>query len=199
MAHEKQIALPDDFDALLRRTMAEEPSTALLPRIRERIAMEPVPVFSPWRLAFVAAPGVAALAVILWLGLGPASVSVPSTAPVPSVQQVANSRAAKSPGLTTEAGQKPRVLSSGQAAPTRHVVAKVTAEPVVIVDERQRIALLALMRMVGDGRLTEKAFAQTVPPSIEAIREQVVPVAVAPVEVSPIPTGGVLPNEVERN
>jgi hypothetical protein len=62
----------------------------------------------------------------------------------------------------------------------------------VIVDARQRAALATMFRMVAQGRLTEEAFAQTMPQSTRPIREQVSPVGIAPVEVSPIAVGGVL-------
>lgn len=70
---------------------------------------------------------------------------------------------------------------------------------VVVVDERQQAALATLMRLAGEGRLTDDAFAPRPPQSTDAIRQQVIPVSVAPVEVSPIVVGGVLRMGVERN
>lgn len=64
--------------------------------------------------------------------------------------------------------------------------------PAVIVDERQRAALTMVMQMVSEGRLTDEAFAKTVPLSLQPIEERVVGIAVAPVEVSPLNVGGVL-------
>jgi hypothetical protein len=70
---------------------------------------------------------------------------------------------------------------------------------VVVVDERQQAALAILMRLAGEGRLTDDAFAPRPPQSTDAIRQHVIPVSVAPVEVSPIVVGGVLRMGVERN
>ena len=76
-------------------------------------------------------------------------------------------------------------------------VALVT-EPEVVVDERQRAALITVLRMVQQGRLTEERFANTVPPSLQPIKDRVRRIGVDELAVSPIETGGVLQSGTEK-
>ena len=80
----------------------------------------------------------------------------------------------------------------------RTTPAPATDLPVVIVDGRQREALSTLFRMMDQGRVSGDSFAATIPVSMAPIAEQVGAIVVAPVFVSAIPPGGVLPSEPER-
>ena len=60
----------------------------------------------------------------------------------------------------------------------------------VIVDQRQRTAFIAMMRLVNQGQLTEDSFKNTTPAPVE--------IGVEPVALSPIVVGGVLPPESDR-
>jgi len=204
MAHENHVDLPDDFDALLRQTMSAEPSAEFLPRVRDRIPAQPPRFFSWWRFAVVAGPAAAAaLVLVLWTTPEPALVIIPPAPVAPSAPRVAVTPLEPTVPVIASA-PKPRAVPRWAPArsprtPARVVVPQREAEVVVMVDERQRAALAMLMRLVGDGRLTDEAFAQTTPQSMGAIREQVFPVNVAPVVVSPIAVGGVLWVGAERN
>ena len=200
MAHEKHVDLPDGFDALLRQTMSVEPSGEFLPRVRARIAVAPTRIFCWWRVALVAGPAsLASLAFVVWLTPGPASISGPSLAPPPPRPHVGISKRSDPTPPRIEPAPGPPVASArsrGSAALNPRVTTGVDAArgpaAIVIVDERQRAALSALMRIAAEGKLTEEAFAHTTPQSTDGIRGLVRPVSVAPVEVSPIAVGGVL-------
>ena len=66
----------------------------------------------------------------------------------------------------------------------------------VIVDARQQTAIASVMQLVAEGKLTAESFADTTPQSVDAIREQVLPLIVPPVQVSPFTVGGVLQKEL---
>ena len=185
MAGEKHVDLPDDLDALLRRTMSVDPSPSFLPRVRARIEVERSASISIWRL-LVAAGAAAALLFI--------AVSVRETdAPLPAVPQSPLVRtAAPIPAIVA-----PKAEALPEAAPVRVASAAVRRSPAaavseVIVDERQRSALRTMMQMVSRGDLTGEAFEQTVPQSMQPIGERVAGIVVVPVAVSPIAIGGVL-------
>lgn len=191
MADKQGVELPGDFDALLRHTMAAEPSPAFLPRVRERVREERRPSrwMAPWVLAATAAA--ATLVVALTLPALVGSPAIAPTAPVAPVSRVAN--AALPPPV------QPPAVAAGRVAAVRRAAAVVAASPVVIVDRGQRAALSLYVRLMQQGRLTEEAAAQTVAPSSEPIEAHVLPIAVEPVGVSEISVGGVLQDEVERH
>ncbi|HJR59591.1 MAG TPA: hypothetical protein VJ813_09340 [Vicinamibacterales bacterium] len=199
MAHEKQVDLPDDLEVLLRRAMSVEPSAGFLPRVRERIATaEPRGFLFPWRIAIAAGAVAVALLVAVWPALRP----TPAVAPPAPQGSVARSAEPVSP--PTVPAPEPREIPGGVPAPRpRRPPAMAAADtvraPLVIVDLRQRAALSAFMRLIGEGSLTDEAFAGTTPQSMDAIREQVVPLSVGAVEVNPIAVGGVLPSGPDRN
>jgi hypothetical protein len=191
MADTERVDLPEEFDALVRRTLAVEPSPEFLPRVRERIVdCRPSRWMAPWMLA----GGVAAAAVTLAIGLAwfPRAPVV-SPLPPPAPAMVASAR----PGPTLPVIQpaasprahaiRPRPVGAPQAS---------TVVPVVIVDQRQRAALNKFVRMAQQGNLN---LAPVEPATNLAIEEQLMPIAVEPVAVSPIPVGGVLPLAIERN
>jgi len=204
MAHEEHVDLPHDLDALLRQAMSVEPGTDFLPRVRQRIAAAPRPAVSWWRFIFLAAPAaVAALVLVLWATPGPAPRVIPPAPGAASGPPADISDGAEPAAAVVQPAPKPRAVRSARARRSRAsaAVAVVPPEPavVVVVDERQQTALATLMRLAGEGRLTDDAFAPRPPQSTDAIRQQVIPVSVAPVEVSPIVVGGVLRMGVERN
>lgn len=182
--------IPDDFDALLRRTMEVEPSPAFLPRVRERVAKEQ-PAWN-WSWGMFAAAGATVVAILI-------AVSMPGTdnPPPPAVPQAPVIHAT----APIPAAVKPAADSDIERAPAQRVARVARAQvsrpptgdmPPVIVDERQRAALNAMVRMVAQGHLTNEAFAQTVPPSLQPIEEKVTGIAITPLVVSPIVVGGVL-------
>ena len=50
MAGNKDLDVPREFDALLRKALSVEPSSAFLPRVRERISEQPPGLHWNWRL-----------------------------------------------------------------------------------------------------------------------------------------------------
>jgi hypothetical protein len=189
------IRLPDpmDVEQLLRREMAVAPSPGFLPRVRARIEGESFSSRWGWRwlvpAGAVAACGALAVAAVLSSG----SVTAPVGPAAPSL-------AVGQPIRMIDPPPVPRTLpahAGARIAPGVDRVAIVTApqQPMVIVDERQRAALLTLARIIRDGKLTDESFANTTPVTLQAIRDGVVPLEVIPVAVSPIGGDGVLQRE----
>ena len=198
MAEQMNPELPGDFDRLLRRQLSVEPSAAFLPKVRERIAAQSSrrAGWSPWTVGF----GAAAVLVLLVVWLKPQ----PSPVGVPAPSQAAVTPKGQPSGPSADAGRD--VPGFRRSRPVRRprqpmAVAAVTSphEPVVIVDERQSVAVAAVYRLVLEGKLTSEAFAHTTPQSLEPIRNQLIPLSVRPLDVSPITVGGVLPMENERH
>lgn len=185
--------LPDGFDGLLRKAMSIEPSPEFLPRVRERLSAEFRPLRWPlglW-LGVTAAAAVCVVAVALSI---PSDESSPPAA-APPIQRVGPSLVALAAPQDVDpvAPALPRSGGRRASVPPRREPAQEMA--VVMVDQRQRAALNAVIRMVSDGQLTESAFARTIRPLMQPIRDGVTPIGVTPLEVSPIAVGGVLPSE----
>lgn len=195
MADNERVDLPADFDALLCRTLAVEPSPAFLPRVRERIAEgRPSRRMAPWMLSGAAAAAALALAIgLAWL---PGAPVVSPAQPEPPAATIAASERPVPPFPANKQAASPRPRTV-PARPLR--AAHESPAPVVIVDPRQRAALGLFVRMAQQGSLPEETLAETVPTPNQPIEEQIVPIAVEPVAVSPIPVGGVLHKEVERH
>jgi hypothetical protein len=200
MAQQHDVTLPDDFDDLLRRTLAVEPSAEFLPRVRERVAAT-TPRRLDLRWAFAGAVALAAV-LVLAIWLAPAiRVDSPQTAPVvaaappsplevpppsPAVVEAQPPRHA----AVREPGSRPRGARNQEKTVVRF------EPPAVIVDERQQAAIASVMQLVAEGKLTTESFAGTTPQSVEAIKDRVLPVVVTPVHVSPFAPGGVLQKEL---
>lgn len=196
MADNERVDLPAEFDALLRRTLAVEPSPAFLPRVRERVSQEGRPSrwMTPWMLAGAVAATAVALAIgISWLPRSPVVHPAPPQAPAPAV--AASERPVPPPPTVPRA-----VPARPRTSPARPVLVahESPADPVVIVDQRQRAALTTLFQMLELGRVSGDSFAATVPVSLEPIAERVPAITVEPVLVSVMPTGGVLHHDSER-
>ncbi|MEX1129223.1 MAG: hypothetical protein WD227_16950 [Vicinamibacterales bacterium] len=192
MADNERVDLPAEFDALLRRTLAAEPSPAFLPRVRERIseAGRPSRWMAPWTLA----GGVAAAALALAIGLAwlpGAPVVDPALPAAPASATTASARPV--PPLPAIQRETVRVARATTVRPARQAGESL---PIVIVDQRQRAALNTFVRMAQQGNLH---LAQVEPATDQAIEEQLMPIAVEPVAVSPIPVGGVLPSAIGRD
>ena len=192
MALEQHVNGPDELDALLRRELGVVPSAAFLPGARARVAAERIAGGDwPWRALVPAGAFVVACAAVLFAAAGMRMV----TPPVPSAPRLAMlAPIASRPG---DAG----ILAAAHepersARPTPRTRAE--APPRVIVDRRQHAALQSVLTMVEQGTLTAEAFAGTIPPSLLPITQDVRPIEVPAVEVSPIPVGGVLPSEPDR-
>jgi hypothetical protein len=193
-----------EFDELLRGELAEQPSQHFLLRVRERIRTEPPPTRWPfWRIAVP-------LTVAALLALAIAASVWKDTPPDPHAQSASvalNSAATKplSPALRVPSTEQ-RVPSTEYRVPTTEYRAPGTEyripstehrAPDVLVDPRQRDALLSFMRLLNRGQLTDDAFKLTTPPPIE-VADQVTTIAIQPLVVSPILVGGVLQPELER-
>ena len=192
MTRDKHCDLPDGFDALLRSEMAVEPSTAFVPRVRERLDSEPAPRFWHGWMTLAAAAGAVCAVLVAGAAVNLRIASRPAAPQAPVL--LTGAPIARPPGVPSlaqplRAGAAAVIQSSRPAAEIRS-----GDSPVVLVDERQHTALMTLFQMVREGRLTEKT-ASSVQTSLEPIREQVAPVSVKPLEVSPIVLGGVLQNE----
>ena len=194
MADDRLVEDPD-LDAVLGQLMAVEPSPGFLPRVRERIAHDRPErsVGIRWLIGACSTAALVAVAGTLWLS--PREVSSPRQltvlSPTPREPVV----------LEPPRGHPIARQASHPSAPRlpRTAPPAAAAAPAVIVDERQRSALALLLRMVGDGTLTREAFERTTVPSEAPIREQVPPIGVEPVAVSPMAVGGVLSPEPDRN
>jgi hypothetical protein len=197
MADNERVDLPAEFDAVLRRTLAVEPSPAFLPRVRERVSQQGRPSLgiTPWMLAGAVAAATVALAIgLAWLPRAP--VVTPALPVAPASAMAASERPVPPPlAIQPPAPPHPRTI------PARPLPAAYESPvaPVVIVDQRQRAALGLFLRMAQQGTLPEDTLAQAVPTPNQPVEEQIPPIAVEPVAVSPIPVGGVLHNEIERN
>jgi hypothetical protein len=176
-----------DPEALLRAEMAVVPSAAFLPRVRERVAEERVRprLLWSWFAPGVVLPAAAAFAAVL---MAPADAVPPAAPPAPLLA------VASAPGPVTMP-----VLESVRPLPDQRVLAldgRPPASPAIIVDPRQRAAIDALVRLTYQGKFEEGSAAAS-PTLLQPIAETVVPVAVAPVQVSPIGAGGVMQTGTE--
>lgn len=175
-----------EFDALLTKELSVTPSPEFLPRVRERIRLEPDR--SRWSLFAVrwslGVPLAAAAIIVLGVGLSVLSETRPQ-APTPPAFSVASAhphpRIPEYPVPNTE---------SRLPKPEYRVPNPEYRTPEVIVDQRQRAALVSMLRLINQGQLTEDSFKTTTPVPAE--------IGVEPVAVSPIVVGGVLPSETER-
>jgi hypothetical protein len=207
MAHQDPVDPLSEFDALLRQALSVEPSNRFLPTVRERIRTEPAAApWSLWRFAPLAAAAALVLAIgaFMWSNT---STTDPSPGPIASAPTFAprapegEPRAAKPPSTSAlrSTADKSRAALR-RASPEQRTANREprnAKEPEVIVDERQREALQALMRMINQGQLTQEMFKKTTPPPVD-IAEAVTIIGVVPVSVSPIVVGGVLQGEGER-
>ena len=222
MADQQPVDPLAEIDSLLRTELAVEPTHEFLPRVRERIRTEPAP--SRWPSLWIIAPLAAAAVIVLAIAvsLRPATPSAPvvtASRPVPLEPRVPTSALRATAGKPSPESRAPspesrvpspesrapspesRVSSTGSRVPsTGSRVPSTESRPpdaVVLIDARQRAALLTFMRLANQGGLTDESFKLTTqPPAV--IEEQVKLIAVDPVAVSPIPPGGVLPSELER-
>ena len=188
--------LPVEFEQLLQREMAIEPSPEFLPRVRERISSNQKASRGRWRWIFALGTAAAAcIAIVMANGLGTAPAPAPSAPGAPALAMAQPIQPVGMPSVMV--ADAPRAVV--QALPVGETVAPrtppATGNPPVIVDERQRAALATLIRIIRDGQLTSDSFALTTPVSLEGIRDQVKPVQVGPLTVSPIPADGVLQGE----
>jgi hypothetical protein len=178
MADEPVDAL--DLDALLREALAVEPSPAFLPRVRQQIAE---PALRRWRWTWLApVTATATLAIAVW----PADVRPPNPPAAPRLAVTVPARAAPSLPASVVPRTGHRVPDIGYRSPE------------VIVDQRQRAALLSFMRTIEDGRLPDDAFKHTTAAPV-TVAEDVFEIFPLPVAVSPIVVGGVLHFDVGRN
>ena len=190
-----------ELDTLLRAELSVDPSHEFLPRVRERIRIEPPP--SRWRALWIIAPLAAAAVVVLAVAFSlrpatPPPLVDPSTRFARSGQADREQRTASSEPRTASPPST-RVARSGQAnrEQRRATSEPRTASSVVLIDPRQREALVSFVRLAHQGALTGESFKLTTqPPAV--IEEQVKVITVDPLAVSPIAPGGVLPSELER-
>ena len=168
-----------EFDALLTQELSVTPSPDFLARVRERIRLDPTP--SRWPRLWLLVPMSAAATVVLAATLTYwAFRPIPPLAPAaPAVTVAAVSPHANVPEYRIPSTES-RVPSPEYRNPSTEIV----------VDQRQRVALTSLMRLINQGQLTEESFKNTTAPPSE--------IGVEPVAVSPIPVGGVLQGESGR-
>jgi hypothetical protein len=187
------VKLPADLDRLLRQTMAEEPSVDFLPRVRERIETERPASRWWWRAGSLAGAAVASAVIAMIVFPRPIDdVGVPELPAPPPVISATAPTAPSNPTVLPAPAPAGEPVRAGVRRPRGVRAADVSGMPPVIVDRRQRAAVDQMMVMVARGRVTEENFALTVPPSLQPIRQRVGEIAVVPVEVSPIGSGGVL-------
>ena len=186
-----------EIETLLRAELSVEPSHEFLPRVRERIRTQPAP--SRWRSSWIIAPLAAAAAVVLAVAI----TFRPETPPPPV--EVAASRPIVPP-VPNPHLRAPRYGGQAESPASRSALRRASRVPNteyrtpnagVLIDPRQREALLSFVRLANQGALTGESFKLTTqPPAV--IEEQVKAIVVDPVAVSPIAPRGVLPSELER-
>jgi hypothetical protein len=200
MADHTPVNLPDEIEALLRESMAVEPTPQFAARVRQRIELEPQKTRWNWTWLIAAGAACAALVLAIVLPLsrshGNESLAVPAAGPAPAVE-IARVPRQESPSA---AGNSERARVETSRAPIERLQPgiKVRPErsefPTVIVDPRQRAALNALARLGAQGTVSEEVLEKlaATPASVPAS------IAVDPLVVSPIAVGGVLHYEIER-
>ena len=200
MADHTPINLPDEFEALLRESMAVEPTPQFAARVRQQIELEPQK--KRWNWTWVIAAGAACAALVLAIVLplsrshGNEALPVPAAVPAPSVE-IARAPHQEFPGAAANS-ERARVEPS--SAPIERLQPGIKRRPersefpTVIVDPRQRAALNALARLGAQGTVSEEVLDKLAdaPASVPAS------IAVDPLVVSPIAVGGVLHYEIER-
>ncbi len=207
MADKDLVDLPDDFERLLRQELSIEPSPEFAARVRQRVAsrterhgggrdgsrpsarLRRLRHWRPRSLSRRSRGG----------RTGPV-LPAPPAVRVASVEQPrATPQHSLSAAPVTTAGSATARRPSPRQQTARPEVSTVATDlPVVIVDDRQRAALATLFRMMDQGRVSGDSFAATIPVSLDPIVDQVGAITVAPVVVSAIAPGGVLPNNSER-
>ena len=195
MAHEEPVDPLAEVDALLRDELSRQPSPAFLPRVRDAVAHErPAPRrWWLWTLAPLAAA--ATLTVVLW----PADRIAPAADAAAIEARTAN-REPRTPNPEPRAtNPEPRTTNLEQRTSNNEQRTTDSGAPSaeVLVDERQRAALSHFIALIDKGVMTSDAFAGTTAPPA-AIRDTVVTIEVAPVTVSPIEGGGVLPSDERK-
>jgi hypothetical protein len=194
-----------EFDALLQQDLSVTPSPEFLPRVRERIRLEPAR--SRWSL-FAVRPSLVAVAaaaiIVLAVGVtiwirsdappdpapGIASTN-PQPKPNPKVPSTAHPSTDVARGHPTpRTGLRPSATGHRPPATGHRIADTGHPTPDVLVDQRQRAALVSMLRLINDGQLTEDSFKNTTPSPAQ--------IDVQPVTVSPIVVSGVLPSESGR-
>ena len=193
MAQHEPVDPLSEVDALLTQELSVTPSPEFLPRVRERIRLEPAP--SRWPRLLILGPMAAAATLVLAAGLtywitattSPVAPTPPSLT-IAAVNPHANVPEPRVPSPESRVpSPESRVPNPESRVPNPEYR---VPYPEVIVDERQKVALFSLLRLINQGQLTEESFKSTTPPPTE--------IGVEPVAVSPIVVGGVLPGETER-
>lgn len=187
---------PMDFEQLLRREMAIEPSAEFLPRVRMRLSAESSPARWHWRwLLPVGAVAVAGAAFLVANVLTSDPVAAPPAPHAPALAIAQPVPFIEPQSLRLPAGATRDIATRSAPIARRIAGAPAPSDMPVMVDVHQRTALARLMGIIRDGKLTGESFANTTPVSLAAIRDRVVPVDVAPVTVSPFGGDGVLQRE----
>lgn len=191
MADEDDVKVSDEFDALLRQELSIEPSLAFVARVRQCAREQDPP---GWRARRAPALGslaaVASLAVAVTVPASHRWTSPPLAPAPPALAAAFVQHPSVDEGSMAVTPSRSRAKNLGPAPPRRPRVF-----PEVLVDRRQRAALTTWLRMVEQGRLSGDSFAATVPISLEPIADLLGDITVAPVTVSALPPGGVLPED----
>ena len=188
-----------EFDDLLQQELSVTPSPEFLSRVREAVRAEPAR--NRWSLfalrsslfalrgslISLAAAAVIVLAAGLSLYVGEDQRPTPPASP-----SIAGFHAR--PAVPNEPAPLPLPKTPSGARRTTNNEQRTTNSeqrtPEVLVDQRQRAALVSMLRLINQGQVTEDSFKTTTPAPAE--------IGVDPVAVSPIVVGGVLPSESDR-
>jgi hypothetical protein len=201
MADHTPVNLPDEFEALLRDSMAVEPTPQFAARVRQQIELAPRKTRWTWTWLLAAGAAVAVLlAVVLPMSINEAVSPARPLGPPSQVEaaKVEPRESAAAPPRTRVEAQRLPVEPRRAHTPKSHVVAshepRRSEFPTVMVDPRQRAALTALTRLGWQGTVSEEVLEKlaAAPASVPAA------IAVDPLVVSPIAVGGVLQYEIER-
>jgi|CZKC01.1.fsa_nt_gi hypothetical protein len=202
-----QRALQERITNGIAAMVADEPSSALLTRVRARIAPEAAPRSTNWMQWVLAGVTVTAFAAVaMWMigrpsgrpnGVGnlptqsaSSAPSSPSSAPI----QVASQQPVQPKPAVSHEHRQIRIASHPNASVSVRATVKV-AEPLltvtannrpaeVIVPPGQREAVLRLVNALRTGRVDAASLIRTSQPG------EVAPLAITPLEVKPLNGGG---------
>jgi hypothetical protein len=202
-----QHALQERITNGIAAMVADEPSPALLTRVRGQIAAEPAPRSANWMQWMITGVTVTAFAVVaMWMvgrpsrrmiGTGTPSVQSVSQAPSASVtppNQFASPRSVSSQPLVVREHRQVRTASHSHATAIVPAMVKVD-QPVatiaannsraeIIVPAGQRDAVLRLVHALRTGHVDAASLIRTSQPG------DVAPLAIVPLEVKPLNSEG---------
>lgn len=194
-----QRALQESITGGVAVLVADEPSPALLVRVREQIAAESAPRAARWMNWAVAGAAVAALAAFaLWFAGRPSLLGrAPENGPVQSsrsasFQPVILPQAANVPPPVViaheHAARAARSRTPQRGTAVRRVIQAASvqlpsdAQPKILIPPGQREAVMRLVNALRSGRVDAASLIQPPPPPGDFAPLEIVPLKIAPID-----------------